>query len=215
MSNPEQTRLYYETDELEGAATIQRCFIHNGKPVAILDATLFHPQGGGQLGDTGWLNDIPVVDAKLVEGQVWLWLAIAIDIGDVNQRVNAERRHHHSLLHSAGHLLGNAGQILGLMPVKGHHWPNECKVTFRNTAQCVIDADALQTTIDEMLSTSMERFIVMSNGVREVGFGSLPAYPCGGTHIASTREIGKINILTVTHKKMECSIGYAVEPRAI
>jgi alanyl-tRNA synthetase len=207
-----QRRFYYESDDLEGTAVVQRCFIHEDKFVAILDTTLFHPQGGGQLADTGWLNDTPVVDAKLVQDEVWLWLAMEINIGEVNQRVNAKRRYHHSLLHSAGHLLGNAGQALGLIPVKAHHWPNECKVTFRGTAQPVIDTNVVQATIDKMLATSMERSIVMSNGVREVAFGSLPAYPCGGTHIASTKQISKISILTVKQKNGEYSISYTAEP---
>jgi alanyl-tRNA synthetase len=210
MSNLHR-HLYYQSDALVAPALVQRCFIHEGKPVAILDTALFHPQGGGQPADTGWLNATPVLDAQLVNGEIWLWLAETIDIKTVRQSIDAGRRQLHSLLHSAGHLLGNAGQALGLQPIKAEHWPNKCKVAFRETAERDIDIDAIQTAVDTILANPLERVIVINNHLRTVGFGSLPSFPCGGTHVASTTEIAKINISKLKRKNGECSISYTAE----
>lgn len=48
-----------------------------------------------------------------------------LPLGEVKIRIDASARQLHARLHSAGHLLGLAGEQLGWRPVKAHHWHGE------------------------------------------------------------------------------------------
>jgi len=45
---------------------------------------------------------------------------------------------------------------------------------------------------------------------REVSFGELPAYPCGGTHVRSLSEIGQVEVLSISEKKGTLTVSYHV-----
>lgn len=55
-------RRYYYSDELQGQAQVLSCAPAEAGAYAVeLDATLFHPQGGGQPSDVGTLDNVAVV----------------------------------------------------------------------------------------------------------------------------------------------------------
>ena len=82
----------------------------------VLDCTVFYPMGGGQPGDTGYLETaegsrIEIVDCRK-DGDNGDHLHIpaetapALAVGDaVTAHLNWERRHRHMRMHSALHLL--------------------------------------------------------------------------------------------------------------
>ena len=80
---------------------------------AILDATVFHPQGGGQPADVGTMGDAQVVhvfaEGRAGNGGVGYHALEAeppFAVGDeVRCRVDAERRDRSARTHSAGHLI--------------------------------------------------------------------------------------------------------------
>ena len=101
---------------------------------AVLDATVFHPQGGGQPADIGSLGDAAVLSV-LSEGRAGsggvVYHALESQpkfaVGDeVACRVDAEHRAHSARTHSAGHLIDVAMQrcSVELVPTKGYHWPD-------------------------------------------------------------------------------------------
>ncbi|VTM72735.1 alanyl-tRNA synthetase [Raoultella planticola] len=54
-------RLYYTSDATEGRARVLSCLAEaDGRYAIELDQTLFHPQGGGQPADRGWIDGIAV-----------------------------------------------------------------------------------------------------------------------------------------------------------
>lgn len=54
-------RLYYTSDATQGQANIMSCLAEpDGRYAITLDRTLFHPQGGGQPSDAGWIGDAAV-----------------------------------------------------------------------------------------------------------------------------------------------------------
>ena len=52
--------------------------------------------------------------------------------------------------------------------------------------------------------------MTLEDGTREVGFGELPAYACGGTHVQALSELGQVTILALSEKKGVLSVRYSL-----
>ncbi|KTI15036.1 hypothetical protein ASV09_14380 [Klebsiella aerogenes] len=206
-------RVYYASDATEGRAQIIGCRAEaDGRYAIELDRTLFHPQGGGQPSDSGWIDE-QVVTAVATRGDSVLHIVEQpLPLGEVKIRIDASARQLHARLHSAGHLLGLAGEQLGWRPVKAHHWPGEGRITFAAGAGAVLpEASALLTQVSAWQQQDLPRRIILANGLRAVGFGDLPAYPCGGTHVASLAALGNIVISQLKMKKGQMIVSYNLE----
>jgi Ser-tRNA(Ala) deacylase AlaX len=75
----------------------------------VLDQTAFNPHGGGLLGDTGWINDVRVVDSsKGPEDTIAhvLETPTTLPVGaDVTGRLDWDRRYRIMRMHTSAHLL--------------------------------------------------------------------------------------------------------------
>ena len=49
---------------------------HQGRPYAVLEDTVFYPEGGGQPSDRGRLNGIEVIDVQKVDGLIYHLLSL-------------------------------------------------------------------------------------------------------------------------------------------
>src|SRR5207253_651102 len=121
-------RLFFHSDDLEANVEVLDCTPHENEFSVTLPATPFHPQGGGQPFDTGWIGETQAL------------------------RVTQES---HRIVHYVTH------------PV--------------------------------------------TRGTREIGFGELPAYGCGGTHVRRLQELGSVKIATLSQKKGTLSVHYSVD----
>ncbi|PRA23229.1 hypothetical protein [Pseudomonas poae] len=202
-------RLFFTHDHLTAELEVLSCTPHEQLYSVILQSTIFHPQGGGQPFDTGWLGESNVLRVTQEAGHVVHFVDQPVAPGPVTARVDGQRRALHTRLHSAGHLIGNVGETLGWMPIKAHHWPGEGKITFiRGEAAQAIDAEAIQHQIDQWIAADYPRHMSLEDGTREVGFGELPAYACGGTHVQALGELGQVTILALSEKKGALSVRY-------
>ncbi|MEH5010385.1 alanyl-tRNA editing protein [Phytobacter diazotrophicus] len=206
------TRNYYTCDETQGQANVVQC-IPDGEDgyVIELDATLFHPQGGGQPSDSGTIDGVPVQRVFADGETVWHRTATPVAPGPVTLSVDGELRHLHARWHSAGHLIGYAGETFGWQPVKAHHWPGEGRITFSGNG--TLTAEMLTAKISAWMEENLPRYIGFSEGKRHVRFGELPAYGCGGTHVSALREIGHITLTNVKMKKGQLVVSYTVDER--
>lgn len=68
----------------------------------------------------------------------------------------------------------------------------------------------IQQGIDEWIANDLPRLITLREGLREVGFGELPAYGCGGTHVQHLQELGTVTIASLSQKKGILSVHYHV-----
>ena len=205
-------RLYYTCDRTEGQANLLSCSAEpDGRYAVVLDRTLFHPQGGGQPADAGWIDNEPVETVLARGDDVLHIVAKPLLPGVVNLRVDAAQRQLHARLHSAGHLIGLAGTAFGWLPVKAHHWPNEGRITFAAGGNDTLpDAPSLLAKINAWQAEDLPRRVTFDDGLREVGFGELPAYPCGGTHVARLSDIGQVTITQVKMKKGQMIVNYTL-----
>ena len=205
-------RLYYTCDNTEGPANLLSCSAEpDGRYAVALDRTLFHPQGGGQPADAGWIDEIPVETVIARDDDVLHIVATPIEPGVVKLRVDASQRQLHARLHSAGHLIGLAGTAFGWLPVKAHHWPGEGRITFSAKGSSTLPHGAsLLAKISAWQAEDLPRRVTFDGGLREVGFGELPAYPCGGTHVARLSDIGQVTITQVKMKKGQMIVNYTL-----
>jgi len=77
----------------------------------ILDQTLFYPEGGGQLGDSGTLGDATVLDTR-IENSVILHLTDRPLSGTVSGAVSWERRKQLMDHHTSVHIIGGSARAL-------------------------------------------------------------------------------------------------------
>lgn len=120
----------------------------DGKKALILDSTIFHPQGGGQPADTGFICVTDsnlrfcVQDVRSKDGVVFHY-GVPEDFSresefeqgkEVFLQVDESRRRLNSRLHSAGHLLDVCMENVGLghlEPRKGYHFPDGPYVEYK------------------------------------------------------------------------------------
>lgn len=135
-----------------------------------------------------------------------------VKLGMTQIRVDEQRRQFNTRMHSAGHLIGHFVQALGWMPTKAHHWPNEGRVQFKpaDSAQ-EVDAQIVQSGIEQWIAHDLPRLTSLREGAREIGFGELPAYGCGGTHVRSLKDLGTVSIDSLSQKKGTLSVHYHVD----
>ena len=178
----------------------------------ILNQTPFHPQGGGQPSDVGRIAASEVLHVTYEEGNIIHLCKQAVALGQAYAKVDDAQRQFHSRLHSAGHLIGHLVETFGWQPVKAQHWPNDAKVQFKATENSqAVDQIVLQSLLQQYINKDLPAKITMhENGFREIAFGHLSSYPCGGTHVQSLAEIGEIEIIQCETKKGKLSVHYAL-----
>ena len=206
----------------ETAATVTACDARG----IVLDRTVFYPRGGGQAGDSGVLvrsdgSTISIVDTVKGDGAI-LHVAdppAALAPGEaVTARIDWEKRHRHMRFHTATHLL------CAIVP----HQTNGCSITRdyarldfdmvelldrghleRELARLVAEAHDIRTVwiTDEELDRQPELVRTMSvkpprgvGRVRLLEIDGVDLQPCGGTHVANTREIGRLRVAKIEKK---------------
>lgn len=193
-----------------------------------LDRSIFYPTGGGQPGDTGVLRwdggEAKVVDALKAEGGDVL-LVLAPDAArpavgaSVQSALDWERRHVHMRMHTALHVMsavikGNVtgGQVGvdksrldfnldGEVPAK--EWVTEeinklIALDRPVTPQWVTDEEL--TARPELVKTMSVRPPMGAGRVRLLSIEGIDLQACGGTHVARTGEIGRVECIKIENK---------------
>ncbi|HEY4168142.1 MAG TPA: alanyl-tRNA editing protein [Reyranella sp.] len=193
-----------------------------------LDRSIFYPTGGGQPGDTGVLRwdggEAKVVDTVKADGNDVL-LVLAPDapkpaVGtQVRCELDWERRYKHMRMHTALHVMsavikGNVtgGQVNadksrldfnleGEVPTK--EWVTEeinkiLSLDHPVVPQWVTDEEL--TSRPELVKTMSVRPPTGQGRVRLLSIEGVDLQACGGTHVARTAEIGRVECIKVENK---------------
>ncbi|MCB1145083.1 MAG: hypothetical protein KDK54_22760 [Leptospiraceae bacterium] len=217
-------RTYYENTKLsELSAQVIDCGEDENGSYVVCDKTIFHPQGGGQPDDQGIIEcaaslykvqklsipkEGPDVIKHYIEGR--------IDVGSaVTMKIDLEARWLFARLHSAGHLLSNAAGLISenLDGCQGNHFPNQSFVRFQGVLPS--DLQSFKKELEEKVNELVKKDIPVSNrfdsNPRKIQFGDLREYPCGGTHVSSSSEIGDITIRRIKKEKDLLKVSYDVK----
>jgi Ser-tRNA(Ala) deacylase AlaX len=186
------------------------------RPWAVLDDTVFYPEGGGQPADRGLLDDVEVLDVQKAAGAVRHYLASPAPEGPVRVRLDWVRRFDHMQQHTGQHLLtAVAADRLGWETTAFHLGPETCDVELAVPWISAADVARLEEEVAREIRAGRA---VRSRRVRPEALASLPARTrglpeghsgdvrlveiegvdlntCGGTHLASTAEIEALKLL--------------------
>lgn len=205
-------RLFFHSDDLKANVEVLECTPYENEFAVELRATLFHPQGGGQPFDTGWIGESQVLRVVQDPDRIIHFVDRPAPLGMIQILVDEPRRQFNTRMHSAGHLIGHFVQAMGWMPIKAHHWPGEGRVQFKPTDSAQeVDARTVEFGIEQWIAHDLPRLTSLREGAREIGFGELPAYGCGGTHVRSLKDLGTVTIASVSQKKGTLSVHYSVD----
>lgn len=224
------TQLLYRDDAYlrETSATI----VSADAEGVVLDRTVFYASSGGQPGDTGVLvtaegATIPVLGAVHPEGDKTRVLHLvsdhALDVGaQVSLRLDWERRHRLMRMHTALHLLsvvfpfpvtgGSVGEAKGRLDFDMPEIPENLPALEDQINAWILEdlpvglewiTDAQMEAQPELVKTMKVKPPMGQGKVRLVRIGEIDLQPCGGTHVASTGEIGPVRIGKIEKKGRE------------
>lgn len=227
-------RIYYDDTYLDKlqAEILVTSLDENGNYV-IFDKTIFHPQGGGQPADKGYLEKdnkchilLKLLAPRNPYEEPYLIKHYYEGKGDflkgekVIQVIDMEKRLLYSRLHSAGHLIEDAvSQIFpSLKGIRSNHFPNgQAFVVFTgidNPSDIQNSKEKISNLVNELAKRNLAIKVENDNQIRTVKIGDFSPHPCGGTHVKGTSEIGEIvirNIKKDKDNKSNLRIGYDIK----
>lgn len=177
---------------------------------------IFHPQGGGQPADMGWVNDISVKVRRHSCGLIAIYPEQPIEFAEnesVSAAVSGAERLRNSSLHTAGHFLSGALLAYGWRGIAGHHFPGESRVEFSPTGPEAVALDSLPLKeIEENICASLSNGATVKawreGETRFTLIESSDPILCGGTHVANINQITDFVIKSAKVKKGTLRISY-------
>jgi misacylated tRNA(Ala) deacylase len=193
-----------------------------------LDRSIFYPTGGGQPGDTGLLRwdggEARIVDAVKADGADVLHV-LATDAArpavgtKVHTNLDWDRRLLHMRMHTALHVMSavirgdvTGGQVgadksrldfnlLGEVPAR--EWVTEeinklIALDRPVTPQWITDEELAARP--ELVKTMSVRPPMGAGRVRLLAIEGIDLQACGGTHVARTGEIGRVECIKIENK---------------
>ncbi|CUT05723.1 alanyl-tRNA editing protein, partial [Candidatus Kryptobacter tengchongensis] len=186
---------------------------YNGKIALILDKTYFYPTSGGQEHDTGFINSARVVDViELDNGEILHVIDGDVPSGDVECKIDWDRRFSNMQQHTGQHILSRAFEILlnaetissrlgddiGTIDLDIETLSYDKVHEVENLANQIIweNRDVKIHYVDD---TEISKFPLrkqpkVSGTIRIVEVRDFDFSPCGGTHVSRTGEIGLVKV---------------------
>jgi misacylated tRNA(Ala) deacylase len=218
------TELLYLVDAYVSvdAATVLAVDESGPQPKVALDRTIFYPTGGGQPHDNGTLDGVAVVDVTKQGTIVWHTLAegsAAPPTGSaVEMLIDWDRRHELMRTHTALHVLcGVIWNQWGVAVTGGNMEPLSARMDFAfdplpegfaDTIESLVNAEivadrpihvsflpyAAAQADSELIRTKVNMIPASVTEIRVVDIVGLDRQADGGTHVASTAEVGRLRV---------------------
>ena len=100
-------KLYYKDGYMkEFTAEVESCQKEKTGYRVVLDRTAFFPEGGGQFGDIGWIDDVRVLDTQEKEGIISHMTEAPFEVGaHVTGKLDFAERFSRMQQHTGEHIL--------------------------------------------------------------------------------------------------------------
>ncbi len=213
-------KLFYEdTNIREFDAAVLACEPVKDGYQAVLDRTAFFPEGGGQYGDVGWIDGIPVTDTREKEGKIFHYIKEPLDVGrKVRGKLDWNIRFERMQQHSAEHIIsGIIHSRFGYENVGFHLGADYCTMDFNGpiTKEQLreIEVEANKAVFadipvhvrypdkDTLAQMEYRSKIEIEGQVRIVEIPGIDVCACCAPHVCSTGQIGLIKLVDMANYK--------------
>lgn len=208
-------KLFYENAyQTTCTASVLDCRSSKKGYEIILDQTVFYPEGGGQPGDIGFLNEIPVKDTHEKEGLILHYTDSPIEPGTkVTASINWNYRFDLMQQHSGEHMVSGVIHRRWGYENVGFHMGADMitidlsgELTMEDLAE--VEAEVNQAiwknspvkvwypSAEELPSIPYRSKKELTGEVRIVEFPEIDICACCGMHVAQTGAIGLVKIFS-------------------
>lgn len=234
QENCSTEKLFYTDSHMETfTATVLSCEPNGEKYRVVLDRTAFFPEGGGQFGDTGFLNDIPVVDTKEKKGLVFHETAESLAVGEtVTGKLDFEIRFERMQQHTGEHIVsGIVNRLFGYDNVGFHlgddittldfngeltkEQVQEVELLANKAVFANIPVQVLYPSKEELAQMNYRSKIEIAGQVRIVNIPGVDMCACCAPHTRTTGEVGLIKILSCDRHRGGCRMVMVSGMRAL
>jgi len=205
----------------------------------VLDRSLFYPEGGGQFGDRGVLavgdRSVTVRDTQIDDdGTIRHLVEGALSVGDrVQGTIDRDRRRDHMSQHTGQHVLSRALiEVARAETVSARLGEGSCTI---DTDKAGLEESAIARaedlvneliqsdvavrshfpTPEELAAMPLRRAPKVASGIRVIEVAGFDFTPCGGTHVASSGQIGPVRVLGVEKYKGGTRVTFVAGNRAL
>ena len=209
------TEKLYEQDShiKEFSACVLSCQSVGDKWQVVLDRTAFFPEGGGQLGDTGEIDGVAVLDTQTADTEIYHLTGAPLQVGKtVHGKLNWEQRFRRMQNHSGEHIISglihnrygfeNVGFHMGhedmTVDLNGFLSPEQLSEIEREANRIVwknVPVKAEYPNPEDLKKISYRSKLDFSSGVRLVTIEGVDVCACCAPHVGYTGEIGLIKIV--------------------
>lgn len=216
-------KLYYQDPYLfEFDATVLACRPEKEGYAITLDRTAFYPEGGGQLTDLGFLNDIPVTFVKESGEEINHYCPQPLEAGtSVRGRVDGARRFDLMQQHSGEHIVSGLICAAYHCDNVGFHISDpfvivdyNASISWEKLKEIELAANRFiwenkpaavhypsEEALHQMDFRSKKELKDLSGDIRIVEFPGADVCACCGTHVSFSGEVGLIKFVScVSHR---------------
>lgn len=207
-------RLYYnDSYTLNFRAKVVDVRNFNHKNAVVLDKTYFYPTSGGQEHDTGYIDGIKVIDVIEDEnGEILHIVDGDVKIGEVECKIDWDRRFSNMQQHTGQHILSKAFEVLLGCETVSSRLGDEIgtidldieSLNYEKVHEVELLANKIvwenRDVIVHFVSDSeISKFPLrkppkVTGTVRIIEVKDFDFSPCGGTHVSKSGEIGLIKV---------------------
>ena len=227
-------KLYYKDGYMkEFTAEVISCEREKKGYRVVLDRTAFFPEGGGQFGDIGWIDDVRVLDTQEKEGIISHMTEAPFEVGaHVTGKLDFAERFSRMQQHTGEHILSgivhrlhgydNVGFHLGAevttLDFNGELDEEQVREVEVLANQAVFDniqVNILYPSKEELQTLEYRSKIEIEGQVRIVDIPGIDRCACCAPHLSRTGEIGLIKILACDKHRGGCRMTMVSGMRAL
>ena len=230
------TEKLYDTDSYlkEFQATVLSCEQKNENTWrVVLDKTAFFPEGGGQTGDTGWLNDVEVTDTREKAGVIYHETKASLEGGtQVAGKIDFAARFDKMQQHTGEHILSgivcstynynNVGFHLSseitTLDFDGElstEQVRELEIRVNQAIHANIPVQVKFPAKDELADMEYRSKIEIEGQVRIVEIPGIDRCACCAPHVKTTAEVGLLKIQSCDRHRGGCRLTIVCGMRAL
>ncbi|MCM3723847.1 alanyl-tRNA editing protein [Solibacillus isronensis] len=229
--------LFYYEDAMMKEFTAQ--VVKTGKDdtgnFIVLNNTAFYPTGGGQPHDTGWINELEIIDVEKIDEEIRHYTAADVSniSGEISGKLHWSRRFDHMQQHAGQHILTAAFVELFDMATVSFHLGTELVTIDLNVGEVSEDQLAavekraneiiwenrpIETkwvTKEELAQYNLRKDVKVDEDIRLVIIPDYDYNGCGGTHPTSTGQVGLLKILATEKMKKQIRVHFVCGNRVL